>query len=56
MDNSIYLFTAFSITWSVIFIYIFRLFRSQKALDSQIYKIEKTLQKNIELDDSHSND
>ncbi len=54
MDNSIYLFAAFSITWSVIFIYIFRLFRSQKALDYQIYKIEKALQKNIELDDSHS--
>jgi CcmD family protein len=54
MDNSIYLFAAFSITWSVIFIYIFRLFRSQKALNSQIYKIKKMLQKNIELDDSHS--
>jgi CcmD family protein len=54
MDNSIYLFAAFSITWSVIFIYVFRLFRSQKALDYQIDKIKKTLQKNIELDDSHS--
>jgi CcmD family protein len=52
MDNSIYLFAAFSITWSVIFIYIFRLYRSQKALDYQIYKIEKTLQKNINLNDS----
>ena len=49
MDNSIYLFVAFSITWSVIFIYIFRLHRSQKALDDQIYKIKKRLQKNIEL-------
>jgi CcmD family protein len=54
MDNSIYLFAAFSITWSIIFIYIFRLFRSQKALDYQINKIKKTLQQNIELDDSHS--
>ena len=54
MDNSIYLFAAFSITWSIIFIYIFRLFRSQKALDHQIYEIKKTLQRNIELDDSHS--
>jgi CcmD family protein len=52
MDNSIYLFAAFSITWSVIFIYIFRLYRSQKVLDYQIYKIEKTLQKNINLNDS----
>jgi CcmD family protein len=49
MDNSVYLFAAFSITWTVIFIYIYRLFRSQKALNDQIYKIKKTLQKNIEL-------
>jgi CcmD family protein len=48
MDNSIYLFAAFSITWSVIFIYIFRLFRNQKALNDQIYEIRKTLQKNID--------
>lgn len=54
MDNSIYFFAAFSITWSVIFIYIFRLFRSQKALNYQIYQIKKRLQKTIELDDSHS--
>ncbi len=53
MDNSIYLFAAFSITWSIIFIYIFRLFRSQKALNHQIYEIRKTLQKNIELDDKN---
>jgi CcmD family protein len=50
MDNSIFLFAAFSITWSLIFIYIFRLFRSQKALNYQIDKIKKTLQKNIELE------
>ncbi len=43
MDNSSYLFAAFSITWTVIFIYIFRLFRSQKALASQIDEIKKTL-------------
>jgi CcmD family protein len=49
MDNGIYLFAAFSITWSIIFIYIFRLFRSQKALDYQIGIIKKTLQENIEL-------
>jgi CcmD family protein len=54
MDNSIYLFAAFSITWSVIFIYIFRLFRSQAALNDQLDKIKKTLQKNINLDGSGS--
>ena len=53
MDSSIYLFAAFSITWSIIFIYIFRLFRSQKALDYQICEIRKTLQKNTELDDKN---
>jgi CcmD family protein len=50
MDNRIFLFAAFSITWSLIFIYIFRLFRSQTALNYQIDKIKKTLQKNIELE------
>lgn len=54
MDNSIFLFAAFSITWSVIFIYIFRLFRSQTVLNDQLYKIQKTLQKNMNLDDSDS--
>ena len=52
MDNSIFLFAAFSITWSVIFIYIFRLFRSQTALNDRLYEIKKTLQNNMNLDDS----
>jgi len=50
MDNSIYLFAAFSITWSIIFLYIYRLFRSQKALNYQLAEIEKTLHKNIGLE------
>jgi CcmD family protein len=54
MENSIYLFAAFSITWTVIFLYIFRLFRSQKALNSQINEIKKTLQENIEMKERHS--
>lgn len=54
MDNSVYLFAAFSITWTVIFIFIFKLFRSQKVLSSQIDKIKKALQKDIESNDSHS--
>jgi CcmD family protein len=52
MDNSVYLFAAFSITWSLIFIYVFRLFRAQKALDARISAIKETLQDKIELDDS----
>ena len=54
MDNSIYLFAAFSITWSIIFFYIFRLFRTQAALNDQINKIKKALQDNIDLDVSDS--
>jgi CcmD family protein len=54
MDKSIYLFAGFSITWSIIFVYIFRLFRSQTALNDQIYKIKKALQNNIDLDISDS--
>jgi len=54
MDNSIYLFAAFSITWTVIFIYVFRLSRSQQALDDQLYKITKALQKNSESEAGHS--
>jgi len=54
MDNSIYLFAAFSITWSIIFLYIYRLFRSQKALNYQLSEIEKTLHKNIGLKQQQS--
>ena len=54
MNNSMYLFAAFSITWSVIFIYIFRLFRDQKALNYQIQKLKVTLQQNIKFDDGDS--
>ena len=54
MDNSIYLFAAFSITWTVIFLYIFRLFRSQKALNYQIDEIKKALQEKIEMNERHS--
>jgi CcmD family protein len=51
MDNSIYLFVAFSITWTVIFLYIFRLFLGQRDLNRQIYEIEKTLHKKSKPDD-----
>ena len=52
MDNSIYLFAAFSITWSIIFVYIFRLARSQKDLNNQIDTIKKALQETIAGKDS----
>lgn len=46
MDNNIYLLAAYSIAWIIIFLYVFRLFRSQKALDSQMDKMEKMLLRN----------
>jgi CcmD family protein len=54
MDNSVFLFAAFGITWSVIFIYVFKLFKGQRALDAQIASIKKTLQQEIESDDGKS--
>ena len=51
MDNSIFLFAAFGITWSIIFLYVYRLYRSQKSLDYQISKIKTRLQKNVEFED-----
>ena len=54
MDNSLFLFIAFSITWSIIFLYIYRLFRSQKALNYQLSEIEKALRNNITQADRRS--
>lgn len=54
MDNSVFLFAAFSITWSIIFIYVFKLFRGQMALNAQIAAIKKTLQNDIELNEEAS--
>jgi CcmD family protein len=51
MENSVFLFAAFSITWSVIFIYVFKLFKGQRDLNAQIAAIKKKLQLEIELDD-----
>jgi len=47
MDNSIYLFAAFSATWAIIFLYVFRIYRSQKAVVRQIDKIKEKLQQAI---------
>jgi len=50
MTNSIFLFAAFGITWSIIFIYVFKLFRNQKALNEQIDRIENTMHRRIRID------
>lgn len=48
MNNSVYLFAGFSVTWSLIFIYVFRLFRVQKALDARISAIKESLRGKVE--------
>ncbi len=44
MGGSIYLFAAFSITWGILFIYIFSISKRQKSLESQIHKIREILE------------
>jgi len=53
MDNSIYLFAAYSITWGIIFLYVFYLFKRQNALGRQIDKIEKALRREGDLKGGH---
>lgn len=43
MDNSIFLFAAFSLSWTIIFVYVFRLYQIQKAMVNQIDKIKNKL-------------
>jgi CcmD family protein len=45
MGNTIYLFSAFSITWIVIFMYVFSILRRQKSLENQLEKISELLEK-----------
>jgi len=45
MDNSLYLFSAFSITWIFLFVYIHSMIRRQKTLESRIEKITEFLEK-----------
>jgi CcmD family protein len=46
MENSVYLFSAFSLTWLVIFMYVYSIFRRQHTLDIKIDKIKAILEKN----------
>jgi CcmD family protein len=46
MDNSLYLFSAFGITWIFLFVYIHSMIRRQKTLESGIEKITEFLEKN----------
>jgi CcmD family protein len=43
MPGTLYLFAAFSITWLIIFFYIFSISRRQKRLEREIEKISEAL-------------
>jgi len=43
MGGTIYLFSAFSLTWIIIFIYIISILRRQKSLEIRIEKIKAIL-------------
>jgi len=45
MEGTLYLFSAFGITWIGLFIYIHSMLRRQKSLESQIEKITAFLEK-----------
>jgi CcmD family protein len=45
MGNAIYLFSAYSIAWVVIFLYAFGISRRQKGLETQIAEMKKILKK-----------
>jgi CcmD family protein len=44
MGSPIYLFSAFSLTWIIIFIYIFSMLRKQRTLEIRIEKLRATLE------------
>ena len=45
MSNTVYLFSAFSITWAILFMYIFRMLREQHVLKGKVGRIEEILEK-----------
>jgi CcmD family protein len=45
MTGTLYLFSGFSITWIIFFIYLFSMVKRQKSLEIQIEKISSKLEK-----------
>ena len=45
MTGTLYLFSGFSITWIILFIYLFSMVKRQKSLEIQIEKISSKLEK-----------
>jgi len=47
MDNALYLFSAYSIAWIIIFLYSYGISRRQKSLENQIAEMKKALMKDF---------
>ncbi|MBW1999319.1 MAG: CcmD family protein [Deltaproteobacteria bacterium] len=41
MDNVIYLFSAFAVSWTILFIYVFAIFKRQRKLEPLLERMEK---------------
>jgi len=48
MKGTLYLFLGFSITWVILFIYIFSMVKKQKTLEIQLDKIKSILTKSVD--------
>lgn len=48
MENTIYLFSAYSIVWVVIFFYSYTISKRQKTLEKQIAEIKKALRREFQ--------
>jgi len=44
MENLTYLFSAYAVFWAVTFAFVFRISRHQKALQSEIESLRRTLE------------
>lgn len=44
MEDMLYLFSAFSISWVILFIYILGIFRRQRRLEAQLERMKELLQ------------
>lgn len=44
MGNTIYLFSAFGITWALLFFYVFSMLRRQKSLETRIDDLNALLE------------
>ncbi len=48
MDNAWYLFSAYSITWLIIFLYSYGVSKRQQSLENQIAEMKETLREDVQ--------